>query len=114
MTSFSWLRPGSYRRLTVASPVTLPFIDVMPLYVILGLPMGDSAYHQDILAGQVTGWIGHPAAHTIQFRYGQGRVLMTTYRLKDRLSYHPVAVAMLHDLVDHLTSDACQPVLTAG
>jgi len=113
MTSFSWLRPGIHRRLPVSNPLTLPFIDVMPLYVILGLPVEDSAYQQDFLAGQVTGWLGHPALHTIQFRCGQGRVVMTTYRLKDRLAYHPVAVAMLNDLVDHLTSDACQPVLSA-
>jgi hypothetical protein len=86
---------------------------MMPLHVILGLPVYDSAYHGDFLAGQITGWVGHPALHTIQFRYGAGRVVMTTYRLKEKLSYHPAAIAMLHDLVDHLTSDRCQPTLQA-
>jgi hypothetical protein len=111
MSCFSWLRPGIYRRLNVSNPLTLDFLDMMPQNVILGLPVYDAAYQEDFLAGQITGWVGHPAPHTIQFRYGAGRVIMTGYRLQDKWSYHPVAVAMLHDLVDHLTSDRCQPTL---
>ncbi len=112
VTSFSWLRPGVYRRLPVSSPLTLPFAGIMPESVLLDLPVTNPAYHGDFLAGQITGWIGHPAIHTVQFRYGRGRVILTTYRLSDGLGYHPAAVAMLHDLVDHLVSDACQPALT--
>jgi hypothetical protein len=109
MTSFSWLRPGVYRRLPGWNPVSVPFVGVMPERVFLGFPMDDPATHADVLAGQFTGWIGHPAAHTVQLRYGKGRVIMTAYKLKSGL---PVAVAMLHDLVDYLASDACQPTLT--
>jgi hypothetical protein len=112
ITSWSWLRPGVYRRVAVENPVTLPFIDMMPSSVILGLPVEDSRYHNDFLAGQISGWVQHPAIHTVQFRYGKGRVVMTTYPLRERLRFHPLALAMLHDLVDHLTSDACQPALT--
>lgn len=116
MSSFNWLRPGVYRRLSVTSPLGLPFARIAPQSVIVGLPVNDSAYHADFLAGQITGWIGHPALHTVQFRYGAGRVVMTTYSFKEPLmAAHadPVAVAMLHDLIDHLTSDACQPTLRA-
>ncbi len=112
MTSFSWLRPDVYRRLPASSPLTLPFSGIMPESVLLGLPVTDSAYHGDFLAGQITGWIGHPAIYTVQFRYGRGRVILTTYPLKGGLGSHPAAVAMLHDLVDYLVSDACQPALT--
>jgi hypothetical protein len=111
ITSWSWLRPGVYRRVAVENPLTLPFMDMMPSSVILGLPVEDSAYHNDFLAGQIAGWVQHPAVHTVQFRYGQGRVVMTTYPLRERLRFHPLALAMLHDLVDHLTSAACQPAL---
>jgi hypothetical protein len=114
MSSFSWLRPGIYQRLQVDNPLTLPFKDVMPQGVILGLPANDPAVQQDFLAGQISGWLRHPALHTVQFRYGSGRVIMTTYPLKETVSYHPVAVAMLHDLVDHLKSDQCQPMLKAN
>jgi hypothetical protein len=68
----------------------------------------------DFLAGMVSGWVDHPAVHTVQFRYGKGRVLMTTFRLEAGLGKDPVATAMFHDLIEHLHSDACQPVLNAN
>ena len=114
ITAWSWLRPGIYRRIPVANPLTLPFMDMMPRAVILGVPMNDPALHDDCLAGQVAGWVQHPALHTVQFRYGAGRVVMTTYPIRDTLHFHPLALALLHDLVDHLTSDACQPILHAN
>jgi len=117
LASFTWLRPGIHKRLDVASPLSLPFAEIMPLGTLLGLPVEDPTVQADFLAGQISGWINHPAVHTVQFRYGKGRVLMTTFRLKEVLILdptHPAAVAMLHDLVDHLASDACNPTLTTN
>ena len=51
---------------------------------------------------------------TVQFRYGKGRVIVTTYQLINALATHPLAAAMLHDLVDYLASDACAPTLAVG
>ncbi len=114
ISTFSWLRSGVYSRLNnVSNPLSLPFIGVMPLSTLLGLPVYDSVYHRDFLAGQIGGWVHHPAIHTVQFRYGHGRVILTTFKIEENLPSHPIAVAMLHDLVDYLTSDACQPNLTA-
>jgi hypothetical protein len=87
---------------------------MMPTRTILGLPLEDRAIQADILAGMVSGWVGHPAAHTVQFRYGKGRVILTAFGIEHRLPDDPVAVAMFHDLIDHLTSDDCQPVLRAN
>ncbi len=112
-TSFSWLRPGIGRCLPVSNPLTLPFIDIMPEHVILGLPTDNATCQQDFLAGQISGWVRQPALHTVQFRYGRGRVIMTTYRIMETISYHPIAVALLNDLIEHLVSEACQPVLRA-
>jgi hypothetical protein len=117
ISSFSWLRPGIYRRLTVDNPVTMPFVSAMPIATILGLPVTDRGAQQDFLAGQVAGWVRHPAVHTVQFRYGKGRVIMTTFNLRDSLQDQPpdpVAIAMLHDLIEHLVSDACDPVIKAN
>jgi hypothetical protein len=115
LTSFSWIRPEVHRRLPIHNPLGLPFMAVMPLGVILGLPVHDQAVQRDFLAGQVSGWVGHPAVHTVQFRYGQGRVLMTTFAVERALANQdPVAVALLHDLIDYLHSDACRPTLTAN
>ncbi|MFN8528140.1 MAG: glycoside hydrolase family 2 TIM barrel-domain containing protein [Anaerolineae bacterium] len=114
ITAWSWLRPEVYKRIPVENPLTLPFMNMMPEAVILGVPMTDPAYHGDFLAGQIAGWVQHPALHTVQFRYGAGRVVMTTYPIRETLHFHPLALAMLHDLVDYLTSDACQPTLKAN
>jgi hypothetical protein len=117
MSSFSWLRPGIYRRLeNVSNPLEMPFKRIMPTGTILGLPVNQPEMHADFLAGQVGGWVNLPAVHTVQFRYGQGRVIMTTFELiKSLQEFHdPVAVAMLHDLVEYLASDQCQPRLTAN
>jgi hypothetical protein len=117
ITSFSWLRPGVYQRLNVPNPVTMPFRHVMPLGAIVGLPYEDPAVQGDFLAGQISGWLHHPAFHTVQFRCGRGRVIQTTYPLMAAIEAEggdPVGIAMLHDLIDYLTSDACQPTLTAN
>ncbi|MBL8132200.1 MAG: hypothetical protein JNL42_10115 [Anaerolineae bacterium] len=106
ITSWSWLRPGAYRRVPTQNPLTLPFMDMMPHGVILGLPLEDPATQANVLAGQLAGWVRHPAVHTVEFAYGQGRVLMTTYPIREALSFQPLALAMLNDLVDHLTGAA--------
>ena len=77
-----------------------------------------------MLAFRAISWQGryqvgfrHPAVDTVQFRYGKGRVIMTTFSIKqaiERRATDPVGAAMLHDLIDYLTSVACQPTLTAN
>jgi hypothetical protein len=114
MTSFTWLRPEVHRRLKVTNPLGLPFMNVMPHRTILGLPVEDKAVQRDFLAGMVSGWVGHAAVHTVQFAYGKGRVVMTTFGLEEMLDEDPVAVAMLNDLVEYVCSDECQPVLRAS
>ncbi len=117
ISSFAWIRPEIHKRLEITNPLDLPFVDVMPTGVILGLPVEDEMFQGDFLAGQISGWLRHPAIYTVQFRYGRGRVLMTTFTLKEALQEEipdPVAIAMFHDLIDHLTSDACQPALRAN
>lgn len=114
ISSYSWLKPGAYSRLDgVESPVSLTFREIIPANTLLGLPIEQDAYQDDFLAGQVTGWIQHPAVHTVQFRFGQGRVIMTTFNLEKAIKdkADPVGIAMFHDLVDHLKSDACDPKL---
>jgi hypothetical protein len=115
ITSFSWLRPGVYQRVPVANPLQMPFANIMPTGVILGIPMDDPSLQPDFLAGQVTGWLRHAALHTVQFCYGKGRVIMTTFALRNAFEKNdqdPLAIAMLHDLIDQLI--VCQPVLTAN
>jgi hypothetical protein len=114
ITSFSWLRPNIFKRLAVTNPLSLPFGAVAATGVICGLPVDDVTYHEDFLAGQISGWVQLPAIHTVQFRVGRGKVLMTTANLASTIGGNaadPVAVAMFHDLVDYLASPECQPKL---
>ena len=112
MTSWSWIKPGIHHRIDHAgmNPLTLPFMKVMPTYTLPGLPVDDPQYHGDFLAGQISGWVNHPSVNTAQFRYGQGRVVMTTFTLADQIGKQPLATAMFHDLVDHL-AERCHPTL---
>lgn len=115
ITSFSWLRDEVHRRLKVKNPLGLPFTNIMPRTTILGLPFDDPTFQQDFLSGMISGWVHQPAVHTVQFRYGKGRVVMTTFALEEALySGDAAATAMLHDLVEHVCSDACKPTLTAN
>jgi hypothetical protein len=118
ITSFSWLRPEVHTRLNFEglNPLSLPFTKVMPTSTILGLPLEDPAVQEDVLAGMISGWLQHPAAHTVQFRYGAGKVIMTTFGLLQAVQNHrdPVGIAMLNDLVDYLVSEQCQPSLKAN
>jgi hypothetical protein len=113
MTSFSWLDPAIHPRLAVQNPLSLPYAAVIPHGTILGLPVSDPAAQPDLLAGQISGWVQQPAIHTVQFRYGQGRVLMTTLALEEGLA-DPVGTAIFHDLIEYLHSDRCAPALTAN
>ncbi len=114
ISAFTWLKPGVHQRLaSVLNPLTMAFRHLMPRASIVGLPFRDPAVQGDFLAGTITGWLNHPVIDTLQFRYGQGRVIMTTFALERALPGDPVAVAMLHDLVDYLQSAACQPSLRA-
>jgi len=113
MSCWSWIRPDAHPRLAhpELNPLKLPFIHIMPRHTITGLPVGDRQFHDDFLAGQISGWVNHPAVHTVQFRFGTGRVIMTTFALAAAFGTDPVGTAMLHDLIDWLASGACLPSL---
>jgi hypothetical protein len=113
--SFSWMRPEVYPHLKIDNPLNLPMRRVMPTGNIMGLICENLLDNDDVLAGQMTGWVQRPAIHTVQFRYGQGRVIMTTYALLESLLFgdvDPVGVVMFNDLIDYLGSDRCQPKLS--
>lgn len=116
MSCWTWIDPKVHARLAYSqlNPLKLPFIRIMPRFTITGLPVEDADYQDDFFAGQVTGWVGHPAIHTVQFRYGAGKVIMTTFALAETIGSDPVGTAMLHDLADHLASARCNPKLQAN
>jgi len=114
ITSTSWLRPEVYPNLKIDNLLKLPLQRVMPRGSIGGLPQEDPTVQRDFLAGRISGWVQRPSIHTVQFRYGYGTVIMTTYTLLESLRFgepDPVGVVMLNDLIDYLVSDSCKPTL---
>ena len=100
ITSSSWLKPEVYAHLKIDDPLNLPFERVRPRGYIAGLPHEDPMVQDDFLAGQISGWVQRPNIHTVQFSYGYGKVIMTTYALLDALRVghpDPVGVLMLND-----------------
>jgi hypothetical protein len=114
ITRWSWLREIAHPRLPKSNPVGVAYTGIMPLRTMLNLLLEDPRSQSDILSGMVAGWVQHPATHTVQFRYGKGRVIMTTFRLRATLGFDPTGTTMLHDLVEYLRSDRCRPTLTAN
>ena len=114
MTSFNWLRPDVHPHMPAENPLGMAYLGAIPEFVILGLPLDTEAARADVLSGMFSGWIGHPAAYTVQFRYGTGCVIMTTFPLRLLYGIHPTATTMLDDLLAYLASDRCQPVLRVG
>jgi len=78
-----------------------------------GYAFASASIQADLVAGRVVGWVHHPTAHTVHFRYGRGRVVMTTFRLRDSFGRDPIATEMVHDLLDLLADDQVVPTLTA-
>jgi hypothetical protein len=116
LTCWSWIRPEVHGRLNhpELNPLKLPFAQIMPYSTITGLPVDSPDMQADFLAGQISGWVNHPAVHTVQFRFGAGRVVMTTFNLASAVGLDPVGTAMLHDLVEWLASPRCNPALRSN
>lgn len=113
--SVSWLRPDVHPHLKIDNPLNLPLRRVMPTGSIMGLDSEEVFDTGDYLAGQVSGWVQRPVIHTVQFRYGKGRVVMTTYALLECMrlgDVDPVGVVMFNDLIEYLGSERCQPKLS--
>lgn len=116
MASSSWLDADAYPNLPLANPANLPVSHIFPTRGIADLPLRKNAFDEDILAGEMLGWVQRPHVHSIQFRYGHGRVIMTTYTLLESFrsdQADPFAVVMFNDLIEYLASERCNPTLVA-
>ena len=78
------------------------FADLTPEHVITGLSPRDFA--SDVHAGLFVGWLHHIVALVAERRFGNGRLLISTFRLRDHMTNNPVAATMLRDMISHLLS----------
>lgn len=100
-SNFNWLRQDHmFGDIPSGSTVDFAFVDLIPEQVIVGLSPRDFA--ADVHAGLFVGWLHHTVALVAERRFGSGRLLISTFRLTERLPGNPVAQIMLRDMLRYL------------
>ncbi len=113
-TNLNWFRSGGGRSgdnpwasLPQTRQFNFTFQGVVPNRVLVGWDAAEDA--DDIRAGLFLGWVRFPAALAAGFRYGEGKVLATTFDLLRRAPRDPVALVMLGDLLRFVASNRFTP-----
>ena len=83
------------------------FADLTPDAVLVGLLPRDFATR--VHAGLFVGWVHHVVALVAERSVDQGRVLASTFRLREHLASHPVATLMMADMIGHLAQTGGRP-----
>lgn len=100
-SNFNWLRHDAlFKNIPTDGKVDFAFADLTPEHIILGFRPRDFA--TEVHAGLFVGWLHHPVALIGERRLGDGRVLISTFRLREHLTTHPVAQIMVRDMIAHL------------
>jgi hypothetical protein len=100
-SNFNWLRQDAmFGAIPTGGTVDFAFADLTPDFVIVGLNPRD--YADNVHAGLTVGWLHHTVGLVAERRYGSGRLLISTFRLRELLHANPVAQIMVSDMVAHL------------
>lgn len=102
-SNFNWIRHDAmFRSIPSNNLVDFTFADLTPEHVITGFHPRD--YAASVHSGLFVGWIHHTAALIAERPVGEGRLLISTYRLQENLTTHPVAEIMLRDMIAHVAA----------
>lgn len=100
-SNMNWIcQDRMFKHIPTGGTVDFAFADLVPEQVITGLSPRDFA--TDVHSGLFVGWLHHTVALIAERSIGTGRLLISTYQLREHLADHPVAAVMLHDMVTHL------------
>ncbi|MFP5260489.1 MAG: glycoside hydrolase family 2 TIM barrel-domain containing protein [Blastocatellia bacterium] len=100
-SNMNWIRQDQmFKNIPTGGLVDFAFADLTPEHVITGLSPRDFA--SDVHAGLFVGWLHHIVALVAERCYGNGRLLISTFRLLNQKPAHPVAAIMLRDMILHL------------
>ncbi len=107
-SSFGWIRPDSiFKRLPpTGGVVNFAFADLTPETVIRKIMPID--FSSRVYSGIFAGWLHLHAGLAAELPLGRGRLLICTFRLLENLGDHPMAAAMLQDMIDYLSVPAVQ------
>jgi hypothetical protein len=113
-SSFSWVRrQGPFAALPGGPLLDHSFDRVIPDNVLTGFNPLDFAAH--VHAGLFVGWIHKPVALIAERRYGQGRAVLTTFRLTaDAPGADPTATTLLDGLIELTLFKGAPQVLGAA
>jgi hypothetical protein len=102
-SSLSWIRSDRiFGDLPTGGLVDFAFADLTPDAVIVGLSPRDFASH--VHAGLFVGWIHHTVALVAERAIDKGRLLISTFKLREHLGTHPVATIMMRDMIARLAA----------
>lgn len=98
-SSLSWFRPtGIFADLPGQPVVDLHFADLTPNYVLTGLSPHEFA--DNVYAGLFVGWVHQPVALVAERPVGAGRLLLSTFRLRDHVATHPLATMIVRKYLE--------------
>jgi hypothetical protein len=115
-SGLNWFKPegarpgGPWASLPQTTQFDFTFQNVTPKRVLVGFD-SDRDF-DDLWAGLFLGWVHFPATFAGGFRYGEGKVLATTFDLLRHAGRDPVGVVMLGDLLRFVASDRFAPKKT--
>jgi hypothetical protein len=98
-SSFAWLRrEGPFASIPGGPLLDFSFDGLIPDYVLTGFP--PQTFTADVHAGIFVGWIHKVAALIAERRYGQGKIVISTFQFTpELLDTHPMARTLLVGLV---------------
>ena len=97
-SNFNWLSQDVlFKDIPMAGTVDFAFADLTPEHVIHGIH--PNYYQTEVHSGLFLGWIQKVVALISERRIGRGKLMISTYRLKDNLTKHPVADVLVRDLL---------------
>lgn len=102
-SSLSWIRHDKlFSSIPTGGVVDFAFADLTPEMVIVGLSPRDFA--ASVHSGLFVGWVHHVVALVAERAIDKGRLLVSTFRLREHLGTHPVATIMIRDMIQRLAT----------
>ncbi len=104
-STFTWVdRQGSFKRLPGGPLIDHSFDLIIPDFVLMGYKDWD--FPTQVHAGLFVGWVQKPAALIGCRNYGNGKILVNTFRLGDELlGYDPTATTLMDALLVQLFTE---------
>ncbi|MCI0398263.1 MAG: glycoside hydrolase family 2, partial [Chloroflexi bacterium] len=107
-STLSWIRQDRlFGALPTQGVVDFAFAGLTPEHVITGFSPDEFA--TDVYAGLFVGWLHKPVALVGERRVGEGRLMISTFRLSQRLTTHPAAAILLSHMLSHMLTHRASP-----